>query len=253
MLQLLVVLFVLAFPAPQSTLAGACANTWQGRTQEYEDYLKTAKVEKVTEVPIGVTRPKRGYLAAGGPVESFVWKALRPGMVSGYYESYKSEIAAYQLDKLIGLDRVPPTVERRVNNDLGAAMMWLTGVRSWESVQPLPKPATWNYEVARMKMFDDFIGNNDRNKGNMLVDGDWHLYLIDHSRAFITDSRLPQELQNIDRKLWEKMLALDEPGLKTNLGEWLDNGQIRALIRRRDAMKKKIDALVAKQGDKIFF
>ncbi len=253
MLHLLVVLFVLAFPQAQAKPTTTCANVWQGRAAEFEEYLRTAKVEKVTEVPIGVTRPKRGYLPAGGPVESFVWKALRPGMQSGYFESYKSEVAAYEMDKLIGLDRVPPTVERRVNNDLGAAMVWLTGVRSWESVQPLPKPATWSYEVARMKMFDDFIGNNDRNKGNMLVDGDWHLFLIDHSRAFITDSRLPQELQNIDRKLWEKMLALDEAGLKSSMGEWLDAGQIRALIRRRDGMKKKIDAMVAKNGDKIFF
>ncbi len=121
-------------------------------------------------------------------------------MQSGYFESYKSEVAAYELDKLLGLNMVPVVVERRVNNDLGAAVMWIEGVRSWETVQPLPKPATWGFQLARMKMFDDLIGNSDRNKGNLLVDADWHIYLIDHSRAFVTDSKLPQELQNIDRK-----------------------------------------------------
>ena len=65
--------------------------------------------------------------------------------------------------------------------------------------------------------------------------------------------KLPQELQNIDRQLWEPMLALDEPGLKTSIGPWLDSRQIQALLRRRDAMKKKIDALVAKRGDTVFF
>ena len=152
-----------------------------------------------------------------------------PGVQNGYFESYKSEIAAYELDKLLGLNMVPVVVERRVNNDLGAAVMWIEGVRSWETVLPLPKPATWDFQLARMKMFDDLISNSDRNKGNLLVDADWHIFLIDHSRAFVTDMKLPQELQNIDRKLWERMLALDEPGLKTTMGTWLDGRQIQAL------------------------
>ena len=114
-----------------------------------------------------------------------------PDSKDGYFESYKSEIAAYELDKLLGLNMVPVVVERRVNNDDGAAVMWIEGVRSWETVLPLPKPATWGFQLARMKMFDDLISNSDRNKGNLLVDADWHIFLIDHSRAFVTDMKLP--------------------------------------------------------------
>jgi len=104
-----------------------------------------------------------------------------------------------------------------------------------------------------MKMFDDLISNSDRNKGNLLVDGDWHIYLIDHSRAFVPDVKLPQELQNIDRKLWDRMLALDRAGLEAAMGKWLDTRQIDSLLRRRDAMKKKVDALVKQRGDTVFF
>jgi len=49
------------------------------------------------------------------------------------------------------------------------------------------------------------------------------------------------------------MLALDEATLKTSMGEWLDTRQLQALLRRRDLMKKKVDALVAKRGDTVFF
>ena len=35
-----------------------------------------------------------------------------------------------------------------------------------------------------MKMLDLLIANVDRNQGNLLYDPDWHLLLIDHSRAF---------------------------------------------------------------------
>lgn len=251
MLTTLIALLFLAIP--QAADKPVCANIWQGHNAEIEDFLRTAKVEKVVDLPIGVTRPRRAHLAAGGPAASFAWKALRPSMQNGYFESYKSEVAAYELDKVLGLNMVPVVVERVVNNDTGAAVLWLEGVRSWETVLPLPKPALWNQELARMKMFDDLIGNSDRNKGNLLVDAEWHLFLIDHSRAFVTDHKLPQELQTIDKRLWERMLALDEATVKGGMGKWLDSRQVSALLRRRDAMKKKIDALVAKQGDAIFF
>jgi hypothetical protein len=251
--MLTTLVLLLFFALPQEAAKPVCANTWQGRNAEVEEFLRTAKVEKIADIPIGVTRPRRAYLAPGGLAESFAWKPLRPSMQNGYFESYKSEVAAYELDKLLSLNMVPVVVERVVNNDTGAAILWLQGVRSWEAVLPLPKPALWNQQLARMKMFDDLIGNSDRNKGNLLVDAEWHLFLIDHSRAFVPDPKLPQELQTIDRRLWERMLALDEGTLKAQLGRWLDGRQIQGLLRRRDAMKKKIDALVAKQGDAIFF
>jgi hypothetical protein len=252
---MLVVLFALTLllGAQTQAPAAACANVWRGHEAEIDAFLKTAKVEKVMELPIGVTRPRRAFLEPGGLVKSFAWKPLKPGMQSGYFESYKSEIAAYQLDKWLGLNMVPVVVERTVQGDVGAAVLWLDNVRAWETVLPLPKPPSWGRELARMKMFDDLIGNGDRNKGNLLVDEDWHLYLIDHSRAFVIDLKLPQELQTIDRALWGKMLALDEPTLARTLGAWLDVRQRGAMLRRRDVMKKKIDALVARHGQAIFF
>jgi hypothetical protein len=248
---LLIALFVL--PLLQAQPKTVCANVWKDRTAEVEQFLRTAKVEKVADIPIGVTRPRRAYLTPGGIATSFAWKVLPPGSRDGYFESYKSEIAAYELDKLLALNMVPVVVERRVNNDTGAAVLWLEGVQSWETVLPLPKPASWSHEIARMKMFDDLIGNSDRNKGNLLVDDEWHLFLIDHSRAFATDTRLPQELQSIDRRLWESMLKLDEATVRSGLGQWLDSRQIQMLLRRRDAMRKKIDALLAKSGASVFF
>ena len=245
-LQLFIALLLL--PPLQAPPQTACAYTWKDRAAEVEEFLRTVKVEKVADIPIGVTRPRRAFLAPGGIAGSFAWKVLPPGSRDGYFESYKSEIAAYELDKILGLNMVPVVVERRVNNDVGAAVLWLDGVRSWETVLPLPKPVSWNRAIARMKMFDDLIGNSDRNKGNLLVDDDWHLFLIDHSRAFATDTRLPQELQSIDRQLWENMLKLDAVSLKQSMGQWLDSRQIQMLLRRRDAMKKKIDALAAKGG-----
>jgi hypothetical protein len=48
--------------------------------------------------------------------------------------------------------------------------------------------------------------NIDRNQGNLMYDADWHIFLIDHSRAFIDRrSQGIAPLGRVERKLWEKM------------------------------------------------
>jgi hypothetical protein len=253
-MQILIALFVsVALQAPAAQPRSA--NAWQPLRTEIEHCLVDAKVARLEEVPIGVTKPSRAILQDSSCARAFAWKPLRPGMYSGYWESYKSEIAAYEMDKLLNLNMVPIAVERKISGISGAAILWLDGVRSWEQILPLPKPPAWPMRLVRMKMFDCLVGNTDRNKGNMLIDEDWNLYLIDHSRAFVNERRLPPAslFQNVDRALWERMLAIDEATLQRHLGEWLDDRQIRAMLQRRDAMKKHIDSLVAKQGEKVFF
>jgi hypothetical protein len=239
--------------AAQSAPAGSSARIWEGRQAEIEDYLRTTPFEKVQEVPIGVTKPMRGYFPPGGLVRSAAWKQLRPGRSKGYWESYKSEIAAYELDKFFGLQMVPPVVEKRWNHELGAAVLWVEPVRSWKDVENLPKPSHWNIQVIRMKMFDNLIGNIDRNAGNLLVDADWNLFLIDHSRAFISENKLPVEMARIDRRLWDRMLVLDEATLEAALGEWVDRGSIRAMLRRRDRMKTTIDEMLKTKPEALVF
>ena len=229
------------------------ARTWEGRNAEFEKYIRTAPFVRIEDVPIGVTKPKRGFFAPGGLVASVAWKVLPPGRKDGFWESYKSEIAAYELDKLIGLGLVPPVVEKRWKGDLGAAILWLAPVRSWKEGEARPKPPTWDRQAVRMKMFDDLIGNKDRNAGNFLVDDEWNLFLIDHSRAFMSTRDLPWQLVHVDRGLWNRMLALDEPALTGALGRWLDRGDLRAMLARRDRMKAAIDALVKKNGEAAVF
>ena len=178
---------------------------------------------------------------------------LPPGRPHGYWESYKSEIAAYELDKLLGLDMVPPVVEKRWDGERGAAVLWIEGVRSWKSVEHEAKPPKWNREAVRMKMFDNLIANIDRNAGNLLVDADWNLYLIDHSRAFVTETRLRIEMQRIDQPIWERMAALDERTLRATLDDWVEPGAIKAMLKRRDAMQKAIDAMLKRTSEAAVF
>ena len=230
------------------------ANVWEGRGAEFEEYLRTAEIDHFADVPIGVTHPKRAFFKPGGLVESVAWKVLPPGRPAGYWESYKSEIAAYELDKLLHMGMVPVAVEKRWKGETAAAVLWLAPIHSWKEMEPRPKPGKWVRQVARMKMFDNFIGNKDRNAGNLLVDDDWNLFLIDHSRAFVTDKDLAVKLEHIDREFWDRILALDEPTLLAALGKWVEGrGGVRAMLARRDKIKIAIDKLVAANGEAAVF
>jgi hypothetical protein len=250
-----------AAPGGQSGSAGGASGhigadrpslrTWIGREPEIERYMREAEVVRIDAVPIGTSRPLRAYFAAGGPVESAAWKTQPPGTHRGHPDNYKAEIAAYELDKLLDLRMVPPSVETRVRGSLGALIFWLSPARMWKDVEHEPKPDThaWNDQVIRMKMFDNLICNRDRNVGNLMVDASWNFYLIDHNRAFIASTDLPVRMSRICRELWARMAGLDEPTLKKALGPYLTPKEIRAVLERRDRMARVIDELKAARGE----
>ena len=256
-------LFAVAFRAAagldgQAAIAPELGSkTWIGRHLEFETFLRNANpIGDMEPIPVGVTSPKKVTLEPGGPVGAVAWKPVRPGWSrAGYYESYKAEIAAYEIDKLIALDMVPPTVEKRIGGEVGAAVMWVTGVATFaalgNAIQSPPRQlaARWNRQLVRAMMFDNLIGNEDPNLGNWLRDDQWNLILIDHSRALTPKRDLYHKMNQIDVVLWERMKALDEAQLSAALAQWLRTSEIRAILQRRDRMQQAIDRLVKEKGE----
>ena len=233
-------------PAPAGT---AESRQWLGQEQRIEEHLRNAGITSIKDIGTGVTRPRRAYLTPNEPVESVAWKVLPPGRRGGFWESYKSEIAAYELDRLLNMHLVPPVVERRIGDETGAAVMWVTGMRSVKQLGgKFPSGPEWGKPIRQMLMFDNLIRNIDRNAGNILIGRPGDLILIDHSRAFTTDKKLQNKVERVDAELWERMQTLTRENLGRALGGWLDEDAIAAIIERRDAMAATIDKLVAKNG-----
>jgi hypothetical protein len=69
----------------------------------------------------GILGPRHAYFKPGGLAAGANIKVLPPGRREGFFESYKSEIAAYKLDRMLDLNMVPPTVERRFDNKEASA------------------------------------------------------------------------------------------------------------------------------------
>ncbi|MFQ5789341.1 MAG: hypothetical protein ACE5JI_02585 [Acidobacteriota bacterium] len=226
-----------------------------GQNAEVEALLETAEVVSVEDVGMGVTNPKNVILQAGDRTIRAVFKPIPRGRHKGFWESYQAEVAAYKLDKLLGLNMVPPTVVKRIDRKTGSLQYWVDDCQLYRDVQGQPpqKPVEWSHQLSRMKMFDNLIQNRDRNAQNFLVDPDWHIVLIDHSRAFISDKKLPKNVKMLpsqfDRRLVEKLKALDEDDLKRRFKGVLMGGQVKGILARRDALLEYLGKLIAEKGE----
>jgi len=252
------VLVAVTTPAVAQQAVPESARTWLGRADQIERFIREGEVVDVEDIGTGVTNPKRAELVPGGPVTRITFKPIRPGNYRGHWESYESEIAAYELDKLLNRGMVPRTVEKHIAGEVGAAVMWMVPTRSFKEFGgPPPAPplqmARWNYQLIRAKMFHNLIYNKDPNLGNWLVDPAWNLILIDNSRSFTTAAKMVHKLTRVDQDLWDRFVALDEAALKAALGQWLSDRQIRAILERRDQMAKEIEALVAERDEAAVF
>ncbi|HMD36995.1 MAG TPA: hypothetical protein VKH42_18605 [Vicinamibacterales bacterium] len=232
---------------------------WIGRYAEFEQFLRTAEIVDTKVTPIGVMAPKHVFFKPGGLAAGGALKAIEPGKYEGYWESYKSEIAAYKLDRLLELDMVPPTVEVRVGGPRGqpaSLQLWIENTIMLEEMtakhlEP-PDAANWNRQLHRMYLFDDLIANIDENEGNLLFDREWNFVKIDHSRAFTTTLAQPFELGKvfvqIDQQLFDRVKRLDRGTVKRDIGDLLETGALDAFFRRRDAIVTALEKLAQQKG-----
>ncbi len=228
--------------------------SWLSTENEVEALLTGAKIVSVEKIGMGVTNPFRVELQQGEQKLAAAFKPIKRGRQRGFWESYQAEIAAYEIDKLIGLGMTPPTVERRIKGNKGSFQFWAEDCELYRDVvDKTPNTPSWSHQLSRMKMLDVLINNEDRNAQNFLVDPDFHVILIDHSRAFISGKKMiqnPKKLPNqFDRKLVEAMKGLDRDTLDTHLKPYLNGGQIKGILKRRDFLLEHLDKLIQERGE----
>jgi hypothetical protein len=222
---------------------------WPGFRAPFEAMLKNGEVVSFEELARGDTASKRVHLKIDEIELRAVWRPFPPSG-DGAQRSYRAEIAAYELDKMLGLNMVPPTVERVIEGRPGAIQLWINGCKSYKELQgKTPATSSWNHQVSRTNLFDALIGNTSRNETNLLVDPNWEIVLVDHYLGFSSDTELRNSPAQFDRRLLARLRALRENELQIRLKGILGNDDIRNVLKRRDALLAHLAKLVAEKGE----
>src|SRR5687767_11162427 len=240
--------------------------------EQMERFLATAEIVRERTTSDGVTRPVRATLSNGVLTHDAQFQTVDQakalfdaGKASeiGFTDTYRYNIAGYRLAQLVGLDTVPMSVERRYKGKNAAVTWWIDDVMFDESGRMKlgdtammgPDPQRTQRQIHVMRVWDELIQNRDRNRGNVLWTKDWTLWLIDHTRAFRTNTSLlkPDQLIRIERTLFDKMKQLTEQSITQAVKGALTRPEIRSVLRRRDAIVQHFEKLLAGRDESAVF
>jgi len=230
------------------------------------DFLLNAKVISSKPASKGITGVQRLTLSDGKLTHDASFQSIdesKPKMelFSGqteinFRDSYKFNIAAFELAKLLGLgDMMPVTVERRWEGKTGSLSWWLPVMmdeaqRMKKKISP-QDTAAWNEQMHKMRVFSQLVYDTDRNLGNVLISEKWHLWMIDFSRAFRRYTTLEnvKNLERCDRKLLEALRQLKASDVEKATKKWLDQMEIGGIMARRDKIVAVFEKLIAQKGE----
>jgi len=273
-----VVVFLLAallYASPSYSQTVAPAPAQELSVAQIKDFLKNAKVIRSKQTSKGVTAPKRVTLSDGTLTHDAVFQAIDDRQMVmklggggrqettelNFVDSYKYNIAAYEIATLLGIDHMMPVyVERRWNGQTGS-ISWFVPTLMDESerlkkkVEP-PSATMWNQQMYRMRAFSSLVRDTDRNLTNVLVTPEWKVMMIDFTRAFRLQPELQhlKDLQKIDRDLLAKLTTLDRAEVRKATGDYLTGKELDAMMQRRDLLVAHFKKLIADLGeDKVLY
>lgn len=231
--------------------------------EEQEAFLLNATIVGETALASGASRVSLVDGQREHDASLKTWDSRDPLQVD-----YKSNVAAYELDQLLELNLVSPSVERTVNGRPAALTWWVDDVlmdelsRRRQNIGP-PELHRWTQQMQAVRVFDELIANAYRSMSpssylstvwdNLLITREWRIWLIDHTRAFGTSRQLqyPESLTQCDRAVLARLRAPNREALERQVGRFLTSAQVAALDARRALIVKHFDEHIARKGESV--
>jgi hypothetical protein len=235
--------------------------------EQMETFLLNAKIIGTKGVSTGVTNTQRATLSDGKlthdahiqtvDIAKTVFTPDSGRTQLNFKDTYRYNIAAYRLSRMLGLDNVPVSVDRSVRGNHAAVTWWVDNVEMDEGARQKKQgpavvvPPKTAGQIHIMRVFDELVGNTDRNAGNLLWTSDGKMWMIDHTRAFRFNVKLtsPKLLERCDRNLMIGMRRLTAETLKAKMGDDLTKPEIQALLARRDELINLFEGKIKERGE----
>lgn len=233
------------------------------------DFLRSADVVSTKQLADGINKPLKVRLRQDGIELNVIFRTVQvkravrsrsAGHDRFFRDSYRFEVAAYELSRLLGIDNVPPAVIRKLAGREGSLQLWVEQAQSesgrLRKGETPPDAAYWARQRQLLPIFDNLIYNFDRNHGNLLLDAAGKMWFVDHTRSFkrLPALATPNKVRLCDRRLWHKLRNLDGDEVHRRLRPYVEPVEIQAMLKRRDQLVKLIDGLIAEFGaDAVLF
>jgi hypothetical protein len=233
---------------------------------QIKQFLVNAKVVKSRRESKGITGAYRLTLSDGTLTHDASFQPIDEHksmmqMASGrtemnFVDSYKYNIAAYQLAELLGLDdMVPVYVPRKWEGKTGSLSLYLpVKMDEAERVKqkiPVPDPDSWNKQMYKIRVLDQLVYDADPNLTNVLIGADWKIWRIDFSRGFrlYKDLQSEKDLVQCDRQLFAKLKTLNGDELAERTKGYLTKTEVNAVMQRRDKIVDHFQKLIAEKDE----
>ncbi len=235
--------------------------------EQIEKFLEEAEVTESRKVTRGEQHAELCEMKGNDLKMRAIFKDVEEGPATEERSNparYQHEIAAYWLDQRLELDMVPVAIPRKhtETGKEGCLRVLLERATDLVSIKKMGNleeasrdeiiqavamefgvdEAELRHQVTEARVFDALIGNHDRQDEDKLFDASKsHVALTDHERAFSLSTEIDSEsLLNpcdaVDGSLEHGLRSLDRDELQSNLGDYLSEAQIDALLTRRDKL-----------------
>ena len=230
--------------------------------KELLEFLRTGAISVLGTIPEGITGARKVLVQKNGLRVHAIFRDVREERVSRSGRSSSLlrddcifECAAYELNRLLGLELVPPVVDRKVQEKSGTLQLWIEDAETEKKRRGRASPVRDKVQLERqgqiILIFDNLIFNDDRNSGNILHGPDGRIWMIDHTRSFRTDEELPYPggVVGCEATLWKRLQSLKVSELQKTLSPYLRPSEVKALIERRRKLVELIQDIIDQKGE----
>jgi hypothetical protein len=226
--------------------------------KEIKAFLKTGPIVSVKkDATIGRTMPWKITLDDGQTKLQGMFKRVHAPRPDPAVDSYKYELAAYELSQLLGLEIIPPTVEREIEGIKGSLQYFVPGcISETDRERLLLQPPDLKAFLGRLdeiKVFEALVNDTCLDKADILIQQPgWNVYRVDFAEAFAPTPGLAADcpITRCPRRLFEHLQNTARQIIESKLRPYLSEDEIGTIFDRKKRIIARLEGLMKTEGER---